>query len=144
MAEVPTINATDEEIGQLLREAKTIAVVGVSRDPTKDSHLVAQYLRQHYRTYFVNPNADEIAGEKCYPSLKALPEVPDIVDVFRPPNAVPPVVDEAIAVGAKAIWLQLGIVHNEAAQRAKEAGLTVVQDRCIKIEHQRLKQLGKL
>jgi predicted CoA-binding protein len=70
--------------------------------------------------------------------------VPDIVDVFRPPNAVPPVVDEAVAVGAKAIWLQLGIVHNEAAQRAKEAGLTVVQDRCIKIEHQRLKQLGKL
>jgi len=76
--------------------------------------------------------------------LKALPEVPDIVDVFRPPNAVPPVVDEAIAVGAKAIWLQLGIVHNEAMQKAKGAGLTVVQDRCIKIEHQRLKQLGKL
>ncbi|GBC97859.1 hypothetical protein HRbin17_00354 [bacterium HR17] len=144
MSEAPRINATDEEIERLLKEAKVVAVVGVSRDPTKASHIVAQYLRQHYRTYFVNPNADEIMGEKCYPSLKALPEVPDIVDVFRPPNAVPPVVDDAIEVGAKAVWLQLGIVNDAAAQKARDAGLTVVQDRCLMVEHQRLRSAGKL
>lgn len=142
--ELPTINADDEEIERLLREAKTVAVVGVSRDPTKDSHIVAQYLSQHYRTYFVNPNADEIAGQKCYPSLKDLPEPPDIVDIFRPPSAVPPIVDEAIAVGAKAVWMQIGIVNNEAAQKAKEAGMTVVQNRCMMVEHRRMKAAGKL
>ncbi len=141
--ELPTINASDEEMERLLEEAKVIAVVGVSRDPTKDSHVVAQYLRQHYRTYFVNPNADEIAGQKCYPSLKELPEPPDIVDIFRPPSAVPPIVDEAIAVGAKAVWMQIGIVNDEAAQKAKQAGMKVVQNRCLMVEHRRRKAVSQ-
>ncbi|MFA0753945.1 MAG: hypothetical protein IMHGJWDQ_001728 [Candidatus Fervidibacter sp.] len=144
VCEMPIVNADDEEIEWLLKEAKVIAVVGVSRDPTKDSHIVAQYLSQHYRTYFVNPHADEIAGQKAYASLKELPEVPDIVDIFRAPSKVPPIVEEAIEVGAKAVWMQVGIVNNEAAQKAKEAGLTVVQNRCIMVEHKRLKAAGKL
>ncbi|MER3500448.1 MAG: CoA-binding protein [Candidatus Fervidibacterota bacterium] len=144
VCEMPIVNADDEEIEWLLKEAKVIAVVGVSRDPTKDSHIVAQYLSQHYRTYFVNPHADEIAGQKAYASLKELPEVPDIVDIFRASSKVPPIVEEAIEVGAKAVWMQVGIVNNEAAQKAKEAGLTVVQNRCIMVEHKRLKAAGKL
>jgi len=144
VCEMPIVNADDEEIEWLLKEAKVIAVVGVSRDPTKDSHIVAQYLSQHYRTYFVNPHADEIAGQKAYASLKELPEVPDIVDIFRAPSKVPPIVEEAIEVGAKAVWMQVGIVNNEAAQKAKEAGLTVIQNRCIMVEHKRLKAAGKL
>ncbi len=142
--ELPTVNANSEEIEQLLKEAKVVAVVGVSRDPTKDSHIVARYLSQHYRTYFINPHADEIAGQKVYASLKDLPEVPDIVDIFRAPNKVPPIVDEAIEVGAKAVWLQVGIVNNEAAQKAKEAGLVIVQNRCLMVEHKRLRAEGKL
>ncbi|MGQ9463253.1 MAG: CoA-binding protein [Candidatus Fervidibacter sp.] len=142
--EVPMVNAGDEEIERLLKEAKVVAVFGVSRDPTKDSNIVARYLSQHYRTYFINPHAEEIAGQKVYASLKELPEVPDIVDIFRAPSKVPPIVDEAIEVGAKSIWMQVGIVNNEAAMKAKEAGLTVVQNRCIMVEHKRLKSLGKL
>ncbi len=142
--ELPTINADAEEIERLLKEAKVVAVVGVSRDPTKDSHIVAQYLRQHYRTYFINPHADEIAGQKVYASLKELPEVPDIVDIFRAPDKVPPIVDEAIEVGAKVVWMQIGIVNNAAAQKAKDAGLAVVQNRCLMVEHKRLKAEGKL
>lgn len=144
VCEMPIVNADDEEIEWLLKEAKVIAVVGVSRDPMKDSHIVAQYLSQHYRTYFVNPHADEIAGQKAYASLKELPEVPDIVDIFRASSKVPPIVEEAIEVGAKAVWMQVGIVNNEAAQKAKEAGLTVIQNRCIMVEHKRLKAAGKL
>jgi len=144
VCEIPIVNADDEEIERLLKEAKVVAVVGVSRDPTKDSHIVARYLSQHYRTYFINPHADEIAGQKVYASLKELPEAPDIVDIFRAPSKVPPIVDEAIEIGAKAIWMQVGIVNNEAAQKAKEAGLTVVQNRCMMVEHKRLKAAGKL
>jgi predicted CoA-binding protein len=144
VCEIPIVNADDEEIERLLKEAKVVAVVGVSRDPTKDSHIVARYLSQHYRTYFINPHADEITGQKVYASLKELPEVPDIVDIFRAPSKVPPIVDEAIEIGAKAIWMQVGIVNNEAAQKAKEAGLTVVQNRCMMVEHKRLKAAGKL
>lgn len=142
--ELPTFNASDEEIERLLREAKTVAVVGVSRDPTKDSHIVAQYLRQHYRTDFVNPYADEIARQKSYASLKDLPEPPDIVNIFRTPDKVPPIVDEAIEVGAKAVWMQIGIVNNEAAKKALDAGLKVVMNRCMMIEHQKLKAEGKV
>lgn len=144
VCEIPAVNADEEEIGRLLREAKVVAVVGVSRDPKKDSHIVAKYLSQHYRTYFINPYAQEIAGQKAYASLKELPQVPDIVDIFRAPNKVPPIVDEAVEVGAKAIWMQVGIVNNEAAQKAKSAGLVVVQNRCIMVEHKRLRAMGKL
>lgn len=142
--EIPVVNADDAEIERLLKEAKVIAVVGVSRDPTKDSHIVARYLSHHYRTYFINPHADEIAGQRVYPSLKDLPEVPDIVDIFRAPSKVLPIVDEAIEIGAKAVWMQIGIVNNEAAKKAKDAGMTVVQNRCIMVEHKRLKEAGKL
>ncbi|MCS7277984.1 MAG: CoA-binding protein [Aquificaceae bacterium] len=142
--EIPTVNANEEEIERLLKEAKVVAVVGVSRDPTKDSHIVAKYLSRHYRTYFINPYAEEIDGQKVYPSLKDLPEVPDIVDIFRAPSKVPPIVDEAIEIGAKAVWMQVGIVNNEAAQKAKEAGLTVIQNKCMMVEHKKLKDAGKL
>ncbi|MCS7192556.1 MAG: CoA-binding protein [Armatimonadetes bacterium] len=142
--EIPTVNAESEDIERLLKEAKVVAVVGVSRDPTKDSHIVAKYLSQHYRTYFINPHADEINGHKVYASLKDLPEVPDIVDIFRAPSKVPPIVDEATEIGAKAVWMQIGVVNNEAAQKAKEAGLIVVQNKCIMVEHKKLKASGKL
>lgn len=144
VCEIPMIDADDTTIERLLREAKVVAIVGVSRDPTKDSYIVAKYLSQYYRTYFVNPYADEIAGHKAYASLKELPESPDIVDIFRAPDKVPPIVDEAIEVGSKAIWLQVGIVNDAAARKAKGAGLTVVQNRCMMVEHKRLKATRKL
>ncbi len=135
--EVPLIRTSDEEIRQILASSNSVAVVGVSRDPDKDSHRVAVYLTHYYRTYFINPNAQEIAGHKAYPDLKALPAVPDIVNIFRKPTDVPPIVDEAIEVGAKVIWMQLGIVHNPSAQKALEKGLKVVMNRCLMVEHRR-------
>lgn len=122
----------------LLRSAESVAIVGVSANPLRASNFVATYLvKTPYRTYPVNPMYDEVLGLRCYPDLEALPEVPDIVDVFRRVEELPGVVDEAIAVGAKAVWFQLGLRHDEAAERARDAGLAVVQDRCLKIEHAR-------
>jgi predicted CoA-binding protein len=104
----------------------------------RSSNFVATYLvRTNLVTYPVNPMADEVLGLKSYPTLADLPEPPDIVDVFRAHDAIPGVVDEAIAVGAKVVWLQLGLRHDEAARTAMDAGLQVVQDRCLKIEHAR-------
>ncbi|MCS7223400.1 MAG: CoA-binding protein [Armatimonadetes bacterium] len=140
--EWPLIRASDEEVRDILLSAQTIAVVGVSRDPSKDSHIVAQYLSRYFNTYFVNPNADEIAGKKVYPSLYALPVAPDIVDIFRPPREVPEIVDAAIAIKARVIWMQLGIVHNEAARKALDKGLKVVMNRCLMVEHRRLVSEG--
>ena len=123
---------------RIIREAESVALVGVSGNVLRSSNFVAAYLvRTHFRVYPVNPMYDEILGLKCYPSLADLPEVPDIVDVFRRPSAIPGVVDEAIAVGAKVVWFQLGLRHDEAARTAVDAGLEVVQDRCLKIEHAR-------
>ena len=123
---------------RIIREAGSVALVGVSGNVLRSSNFVAAYLvRTHFRVYPVNPMYDEILGLKCYPSLADLPEVPDIVDVFRRHSAIPGVVDEAIAVGAKVVWFQLGLRHDEAARTAIEAGLEVVQDRCLKIEHAR-------
>lgn len=121
----------------ILRGASSIAVIGISPRPDRPSYEVAEYLIQAgYRVYLVNPTeAGPILGRPVYDSLAALPEAVDIVDVFRRPEFVPDVVEEAIAAGSRAVWLQLGIVHPEAAERAREAGLQVVMDRCTKIDH---------
>jgi hypothetical protein len=128
-----------DPIRSLLASARTIAVIGCSADPGRDSHRVAAYLqRAGYRVIPVNPGFDELLGERCYRDLAEIPgEVEiDIVDVFRRSEHVPPVADQAIARGARALWLQLGITHPEAEQRAAEAGLQVVSNRCLKVEHQ--------
>ena len=131
-------DATPSERLDIIANASSVALVGVSANPIRSSNFVAAYLvRTPMRSYPVNPAYDEVLGERCYPSLADLPEVPDIVDIFRRPDAIPGVVDEAIEIGAKVVWFQLGLRHDEAAQRAIDAGLGVVQDRCLKIEHAR-------
>jgi predicted CoA-binding protein len=127
-----------ERLG-ILRRAKSIAIVGASPNPARSSYFVGTYLLQSsdYRVYFVNPNADEILGHKAYASLKDLPEVPDIVDVFRKASDIPSVIDDVLAIGAKTVWVQLGIWNEEAAYYGESKGLTVVMDRCIKVEHAR-------
>ncbi|RJP15641.1 MAG: CoA-binding protein [Candidatus Abyssobacteria bacterium SURF_5] len=129
----------DEKIKEILRSAKSVAVVGLSPNPARDSHEVAQYLQeQGYRIIPVNPAADKILGEKSYPDLVSIPEPVDVVDIFRRPEHVPAIVEEAIRIGAKTIWMQLGVVNEEAAKRAADAGLAVVMDRCMLREHRRL------
>ncbi len=123
----------------LLDRAKVIAVVGLSDNPGKISYVVARYMQEHgYKIIPVNPTIKESLGEKAYASLKDIPEKVDIVDVFRRPSDVPPVADEAIAIKAQGLWLQQGITSDEAAQKAEAAGLIVVQDCCIMVEHARL------
>ena len=123
----------------ILRNTKTIAIVGASDKPSRASYFVATYLlsSSKYKVYFVNPVAKEILGQPVYASLADLPEVPDLVEVFRKHDDLPSVLDESIAVGAKTIWLQLGSWHEEVAAKAEAAGLNVVMDRCVKIEHAR-------
>ena len=123
----------------LLREAKTIAIVGLSPNPARPSHEIGVYLqRQGYRIVPVNPNERELLGETSYPSLTAIPFPVDIVDVFRQSDAVAPIAAEAVQIGAKAIWLQLGVINQQGADIAEQGGLNVVMDRCIMVEHQRL------
>jgi len=132
------------EIKSVLESYRTVAVVGLSRDPAKASYRVAQYLQSvGYRIIPVNPFVDEVLGEKSYKSLLDVPEAIEIVDIFRPSEDVPAIVEEAIKLKnrlgtPKVIWMQLGIVNEEAARRAKEAGFTVVMDRCMMVEHRRL------
>ncbi|WP_241984568.1 CoA-binding protein [Cryobacterium adonitolivorans] len=123
----------------ILRRAKSIAIVGASPNPARSSYFVGTYMQQSsdYRVYFVNPRADTILGQKAYPDLASLPEVPDIVDVFRKASDIPQVIDDAIAMGAPTVWVQLGIWNQEAAEYGESKGLTIVMDRCIKIEHAR-------
>jgi predicted CoA-binding protein len=123
----------------ILQKAKTVAIVGASPNPARSSYFVATYLQQSsdYELFFVNPNADEILGQKVYRSLADLPVVPDIVDVFRRGSDIPSVIDEVLAIGAKTVWVQLGIWNEEAAIYGESKGLTVVMDRCIKVEHAR-------
>jgi uncharacterized protein len=138
--ETPLENATSEEIREILKSAKVIAVVGLSDKPDRDSYHVAEYLQKAgYRVIPVNPvlKAD-VLGEKPYANLRDVPEKIDVVDVFRKPDAVPAIVEEAIGVGAKVVWMQEGIAHNAAADRARAAGLKVVQSRCILKEHARM------
>jgi hypothetical protein len=135
--------ATAQQRLSIIQNAKSAALVGVSANPIRSSNFVASYLvRTPLRTYPVNPMYEEVLGMKCYPALADLPEVPDIVDIFRRPSEIPGVVQQAIEVGAKVVWFQLGLRHDEAAQMAVDAGLIVVQDRCLKIEHARFS--GKL
>ena len=124
---------------EILQKAKTVAIVGASPNPARSSYFVATYLQQSsdYELYFVNPNADEILGQKVYKSLADLPVVPDIVDVFRKGSDIPSVIDDVVAIGATTIWVQLGIWNEEAAYYGEEKGLTVVMDRCLKVEHAR-------
>jgi uncharacterized protein len=125
-----------ETIRKILDECRTIAVVGLSSDPSRASHGVAGYMRrQGYKVIPVNPNETEVFAEKAYPDLAAVPEKIDLVDVFRRSDEAGKAVDEAIAVGAKAVWLQEGVIDREAAQRALDAGLLVVMDRCWLKEH---------
>ena len=134
--EMPTENATPDEIRAILASARTIAVVGLSDKPDRDSHRVAAYLqRAGYRILPVNPAVTTVLGEKAVPSLRDLSEPVDVVDIFRRADAVPEIVEEAIAIGAKVIWMQDGIVHNAAADRARAAGLKVVMSRCMLRDH---------
>ncbi|MEW6046380.1 MAG: CoA-binding protein [Bacillota bacterium] len=134
-----------DEALEILKTARTVAVVGLSPDPSRPSHNVASYLkRQGYRIIPVNPTVSEVLGEKSYPDLRSVPEPIDVVDVFRRPEHVPQLVEDAIAVGAKAVWLQEGVVHEQAAERARQAGLRVVVDRCMLKEHQRHRMAGQL
>jgi predicted CoA-binding protein len=138
MIAVPATEPTARDRLGIMQRAESIALVGVSANPLRSSNFVATYLvKTPYRVYPVNPMYEEVLGLRCYPSLEALPEVPGIVDVFRRTEELPAVVDDAIAVGAGAVWFQLGLRHDEAAARARSAGLDVVQDRCLKIEHAR-------
>lgn len=131
--------ADDDEVRRILREIQTIAVVGCSKDPAKDAHRVPKYMQMHgYRILPVNPTATEILGEKAYPSLESIPLPYDAVDIFRPTADVPSIVDQAIRGPAKVIWMQLGIRNEEAARRARAAGKTVIQDRCLMRDHARL------
>lgn len=131
--------ARREDIAAILN-MKEIAVVGLSSEPSRPSFDVARYMQRHgYQVIPVNPKEAEILGEKAYSSLSDLPEPPEVVDVFRRPEHVAGVVEEAIAAGAKAIWLQLGVIDEKAAQKARDAGLLVVMDRCLKIEHAALR-----
>ena len=130
---------TAAELRQILATAKTIAVVGLSHRSERPSYTVAAYLqRQGYRIIPVNPNLTEALGEKAYPNLRDIPERVDIVDVFRRSEHVPAAVEDAIAIGAKVLWLQIGVIHEEAAARAEAAGLTVVRDNCIAVSHRLL------
>lgn len=129
----------DATLKELLRSVRTIAVVGLSTDPSKDSRKVASYLKDKgYKIVPVNPSADEIMGEKSYPDLASIPEPVDVVDVFMRSDRVPEVAEQAIKIKAKALWLQLGITNEEASGKARDAGLTVVQDACMLVEHSRL------
>ena len=126
------------DIHSLLKNTKTIAVVGLSDKPGRASHDVSRYMQsQGYRIIPVNPGCTEILGQKCYPDLKSIPESVDMVNVFRKAEDCMPVAIDAVAIGAKSLWLQLGIVNEEAGQYAKNHGLTVVMDRCLMIDHKR-------
>ncbi|GIO15603.1 CoA-binding protein [Cohnella xylanilytica] len=137
-------NPTRERIKEILLAANTIAVVGLSEDPSKTSHMVSEAMQKKgYRIIPVNPNAESVLGEKSYPSLKDIPEPVDIVNVFRRPEHTPPIAEDAVAIGAKVLWLQLGIANDETARIAQEGGLEVIMDRCIKVEDSILLPEGK-
>lgn len=134
-----------DEIEKIIKESKNVAVVGLSNKLGRPSLTVASYLKgQGYRIIPVNPAIQEVGGDRCYPDLASVPDRIDIVDVFRRSDEVLPVVDAAIKIGAKVIWMQEGVVNEEAANKAREAGLMVVMDKCMLKEHARLKREGKI
>jgi len=131
------------EILRVLHDMQTVAIVGLSPNELRASNFVGFYLRRHgYRVVPVNPNASEVLGEPSYPTLRDIPFPIDVVDVFRAPDAVPAIAEEAVAVGAKALWLQFGVISLEGAEFARAGGLAVVMDRCLKVEHARY--LGRM
>jgi predicted CoA-binding protein len=131
--------STIAELRRILKNNHTIAVVGLSADWYRPSYFAAKYMQEHgFRVIPVNPKYDEILGEKCYPNLKAIPDAVDIVDVFRKPEDCVPIAHDAVEIGAKVFWMQLGVVNEEAARVAEAGGLDVVMDRCVKIEYARL------
>lgn len=135
--------AVDEAVRWCLTEPRTWAVVGCSPSPLRDSHSIAGLLlREGHRVIPVNPDADEILGQRAYPTVEAIPDPIDVVDVFRRSEAAGQHVDEAIAVGARAVWLQLGVIDHSAAERAAAAGLHVVMDRCPRLELPRIRTRG--
>jgi uncharacterized protein len=137
--EMPESNPLEIEIKEILENSKTIAVVGLSDKPERDSYEVAKYLKDHgYTIIPVNPAKTEILGEKSYSDLSSIPSRVDIVDIFRNIEAVPGIVDEAIKIKAKVVWMQLGLAHNESARKARDAGLVAVQSKCLKTEHARM------
>jgi predicted CoA-binding protein len=131
---------TNAEVKSLLQESKTVAIVGISNKEDRASYQVARWLQQnsHFTLFFVNPVIDEVLGEKTYASLADIPVTIDIVDVFRKAEDCPSVLEKAIAIGAKSIWLQLGIVSDEVAVKGSDAGMQVVMDRCIKVDYAEL------
>ena len=137
--EMPLQNATSVEIRDILHAAEVVAVVGLSNKPERDSYRVAAYLQAAgYRIIPVNPNINQVLGERAYASLEQVPGAVDVVDIFRKPEFVPPIVEQAIAKGAKVIWMQEGIAHNAAADKARAAGLKVVMNKCILKEHRKM------
>jgi predicted CoA-binding protein len=139
VASVADFETDIPSLRRILAESRTIAVVGLSQNWHRPSNFAAKYLKHHgYRIIPVNPAYDEVLGEKCYASLADIPEPVDVVDCFRRSEDIPPLAEQAIAIGAKVLWMQLGVINLEAAERARAAGLDVVMDRCIKIEHARL------
>ncbi|MBI4564867.1 MAG: CoA-binding protein [Planctomycetes bacterium] len=134
------ISENTEAIRNLLTRSRTVAVVGCSPDPRRDSHDVAAYLiAAGYAVFPVNPAVGTLLGRPCYPDLRSIPEAIDIVDIFRRPEHVPAIVEQALVVGAKAIWMQLGVGHAEAAAQAAQSGLDVVVEKCIKVAHRVLR-----
>lgn len=125
---------------EVLKSSRVIAVVGISENPERPSYRVASYLKENgYKIIPVNPNIGEVLGEASYPNLSSIPEPVDVVDIFRRPEEVLAIVEEAIEIGAKVVWMQEGVINEEAAARAREAGLLVVMDRCMRKEHLKLK-----
>jgi predicted CoA-binding protein len=130
---------TDEEMRGILQKAKTVAVVGISDNPERPSYGVAKFLKNHgYRIIPVNPTVEQVLDERSIAGLQDVGEPVDVVDIFRRSEAVPPIIEDAIKIGAKVVWMQEGIVNEEAARRAREAGLQVVMDHCMKKEYKRL------
>ena len=130
---------TNEELKPILLSTRTIAAVGLSSNPEKESYAIVEYLQQQgYRIIPVNPTAPEILGEKTYPDLESIPEKVDVVQLFRKSEDVPPFVDSAIAIGAKVVWMQVGIENEDAARKAQTAGLTVVMNACMRVAHRML------
>jgi predicted CoA-binding protein len=124
---------------KILKSFRDVAIVGVSANPEKPSNIVFKYLTaQGYNVIPVNPTIDEVLGKKCYASLSDIPEKVEVVDIFRRSEDIPPIVDEAIKIGAKAVWMQEGIINDSAAEKAQAAGLLVVMDKCMRKEHMRM------
>ncbi len=129
-----------DQVEEILRGFKIVAIVGMSSEPDRPSFRVGSYLKEHgYRIIPVNPSVTSVLGEICYPSLTSIPGEVEIVDVFRHGEALPPIAEEAIAIGARVLWMQEGVISEIAAARAREAGLLVVMDKCMRKEHLKLK-----